>query len=389
MTIPTLHAPQKDSPQSTLAAGIDDSETVLVLDDSAIFEADAVTRLTLGIDQSVTEVVTISSYDGDNEITVVRGTPAYTWPLGTIVARVLNSEDINDIHTYLGELNAILSGGSVVTNGNTHDHSGGDGAVIPEGGIGSGAVTAAKIGTGAVTADKLGVDSVDGSKIADNAINSEHIYAGAIDTDHIGNSQVTALKLAANAVSLAKLAADVSSKLVTNGDSHDHAGGDGAQINHTGLSNIGTLTHAQLETAIGGLTDPPKVRVVRTTNLSLTAKALTNISWESQTFDVGAMWAISSPTGIFFPTNGLYLINLQAEFQNKLTTGTYRFAGIFTSGDDQLAGSMIAIPNDGYPTLNVSLLYQFTAGDYCRAKVQSEEARDLTAAYLSAVRLSD
>lgn len=389
MTIPTLHVPQKDSPQSALAAGINDSETVLVLDDSSIFEADAITRLTLGIDQSATEVVTISSYDGDNEITVVRGTPAYSWPLGTVVARVLNSDDINDIHTYLGELNTILTGGSVVTNGNTHNHASGDGAVIPEGGIGTGAVTASKIGTGAVTADKLGADSVDGSKIADNAINSEHIYTGAIDTNHIGNAQVTALKLAANSVSLTKLAADVSSKLVTNGDSHDHAGGDGAQIDHTGLSNIGTLTHAQLESAIGGLTDPAKVRVVRTTDVTLTAAALTAISWESESFDVGNMWTVDDPTKIYFPTAGLYLLNLIVEFQNANTTGTYRFAGLFINVVGQIAGSMIPIPDNGYPTLNVSVLYQFEANAYCVAKVQSEEQRNFTAAYLSAVRLSD
>lgn len=35
---------------------------------------------------------------------------------------------------------------------------------------------------------------------------------------------------------------------VTNGNSHDHNGGDGAQINHTTLSNIGTNTHAQVDT---------------------------------------------------------------------------------------------------------------------------------------------
>jgi len=34
---------------------------------------------------------------------------------------------------------------------------------------------------------------------------------------------------------------------VTGGDSHDHNGGDGAQINHTALSNIGTNTHAQID----------------------------------------------------------------------------------------------------------------------------------------------
>ena len=37
---------------------------------------------------------------------------------------------------------------------------------------------------------------------------------------------------------------------VTNGNNHDHSGGDGAQINHTTLSNIGTTTHAQIDTFI-------------------------------------------------------------------------------------------------------------------------------------------
>jgi len=39
-------------------------------------------------------------------------------------------------------------------------------------------------------------------------------------------------------------------KGVTNGDSHDHNGGDGAQIDHVNLASIGTNSHSQIDSAV-------------------------------------------------------------------------------------------------------------------------------------------
>ncbi len=63
-------------------------------------------------------------------------------------------------------------------------------------------------------------------------------------------------------------------QLVTNGDSHDHSGGDGAQIDHTTLSNIGTNTHAQIDSALAAL------ETVTWTDYSATS---TIVGWSSFT----------------------------------------------------------------------------------------------------------
>ena len=48
-------------------------------------------------------------------------------------------------------------------------------------------------------------------------------------------------------------------KGVTNGDGHDHSGGDGAQINHSSLANIGVNTHAVIDSHLSSTSNPHSV----------------------------------------------------------------------------------------------------------------------------------
>lgn len=47
-----------------------------------------------------------------------------------------------------------------------------------------------------------------------------------------------------------------SAKGVTNGDGHDHSGGDGGQIDHTALSNAGTNSHAAIDSHLASTANP-------------------------------------------------------------------------------------------------------------------------------------
>ena len=111
-------------------------------------------------------------------------------------------------------------------------------------------------------ADKTKLDGVTGTNTGDQTLAGlggiAHSLATAVN-DFLVASGAGAFvkKTLAETVTILRTSLDSvyapSAKGVTNGDSHDHAGGDGAQIDHTGLSNIGANTHAALDTIVANL----------------------------------------------------------------------------------------------------------------------------------------
>ncbi len=77
---------------------------------------------------------------------------------------------------------------------------------------------------------------------------------GAVLTSKLADGAVTNAKITNNTIDENKFTATTRGKLVTNGNSHDHAGGDGAQIRHSALNlDGGTNPHGTTAADVGAL----------------------------------------------------------------------------------------------------------------------------------------
>jgi len=384
---PTLHIPQKDSPRAYLIASINSGDTILKVNDSSIFSLNNITRLTLGSEATITETVTVVSYQPNNEIVVLRGNPAYSWLTNTSVARVLTAQDMSEIiqfFTYLDEEVSNISGG-LVTNGNFHTHSNGDGSAIPSDGIDNDAITSDKlandaviestIANGAVTYEKIAFETIvtdnispsaiTQNKIASNAVgnlqlddyavDSQNIAEGAIDTDHIADLQITADKLASTSV--------ISSKLSPN-----------------------SVTMGKIFI--------PFCFISKSTNFNTVTSALTAVTFETAEIQaVNTMWDNGEPTKITIINSGFYQVSFFLFFSTGGTIGDWRQAVVSTNGSTNAAYVPVAgncrvdnTANKSY--LNGSGPFYFTVGDYIQLLLQTSAVVSCNGARLSVRWLS-
>ncbi len=172
-------------------------------------------------------------------------------PAGPSAHGDLSGLDDDDHPQYLNDSRAETLGDARwapiakgVTNGDTHDHNGGDGAAIAytslTGAPALGTAAALDYGTSAgntIILDELArLPAVDGSQLVNlpgggGGVTDHGALTGLADDDHSQYHN--------NARGDARYA--LLAKGVTNGDSHDHNGGDGAQIAYSSLSGLPTL----------------------------------------------------------------------------------------------------------------------------------------------------
>ncbi len=105
MNIETMYPPHKDSPSTYLMGDIGTTDTFVVVGSTDILPQEVPFPLTLGFDKGVTETVLVTDLgNGNNQLTIVRGSAPLSWVAGTKCARVWTSSDVNAIQNNIKEI---------------------------------------------------------------------------------------------------------------------------------------------------------------------------------------------------------------------------------------------------------------------------------------------
>ena len=121
--------------------------------------------------------------------------------------------------------------------------------------------------------------------------------------------------------------------------------------------------------------DPPRVKVTRTTDQTITSGAESTITWDSEVFDTDDMWTSTSSTRITFKTAGLYLVTAAFNFDTNSTGRRYgllRFNG-------SVSGAVTEVPavSGGSTVGQIHQLYTASVNDYVELRVYQNSGGSL------------
>jgi hypothetical protein len=117
---------------------------------------------------------------------------------------------------------------------------------------------------------------------------------------------------------------------------------------------------------LNAVTDPPRCRVYNSANISITSGTATALTFDTETYDVGAMHSTSVNTGrITCPTDGAGWYTIGGCVRFAANTTGYREVKIQFNGTTDLA--IQRVPNSGATDdsrLSITTDFLMTPGDY-------------------------